>query len=450
MFSNAKYLILTLVIGAFGLTTASSQDLQADIANVKFKLTDFKNPNEFLQRPGLMRFSPENKLLAVSGRSTDIIIYDLSTGEIRSKIDGKGYNAFSFLPNGKTALARDNDFQLRVFDLENGRMLRELKGMVASSDEGSPYVSRNLGGTEMQPIDLSPDYKKVLTIKGTRLFELVDFETGKTLYALRNPDKSRAGLMLLKAAYGFETSFLNGLLTLKQETNFTLDGKHVLVSNVSRTATIWDVESGSMVAKIGPLENTIVNEAFSPDGKFLATTDSEGVTMIWSVPEGKLLSTIGSEKDSNYIAAWSPDSNFIWTIAYKEDARSYDARTGKLVMTLANSKASWISYSPDGKFVLTKTATDKKSYGSVWQAESGTLVAPIPRSKNDQMPYRLLFDPFGKYVVSASKKDVKIWDINGKLLQNLENAVFPVRFSNDGQLLVTGGKKDTGYVWNIR
>lgn len=449
MVNILKYLILAVAIGVFDPCTAFSQVLQTNIASVKFRLTDFKNPNEFLQRPGLVRFSRENKLLAVSGRSTDIIIYDLATGEIRSKIDGKGYNAFSFLPGGKTALARDNDFQLRVFDLEDGKMLRELKGIVTASDEGAPFIGLN-AGLEMQPIDLSSDYKKVLIVRGTRTSEIADFETGNTLHRLRNPDKSRAGIMLLKAAYGLESSFLVGLSTLKQETSFTPDGTFVLVSNMSRTATLWNVESGEMATKIGPLENTIVNEAFSPDGKLLATTDSEGVTMIWSIPEGKRLSTIGSEKDSNYIAAWSPDSNLIWTIAYKENARSYDARTGKLIMTLADSKASGIAYSSDGKFVLTKTATNKKSFGSVWEAESGTLVAPIPRSKNDEMPYRLLFDPLGRYVIAASKKDVKIWDIKGKLLQNLENAVFPVRFSNDGQLLVTGGKKDTGYVWNIR
>ncbi|MEO7672727.1 MAG: hypothetical protein ABIU09_01450, partial [Pyrinomonadaceae bacterium] len=364
--------------------------------------------------------------------------------------DGKGYNAFSFLTGGKTALARDNDFQLRVFDVENGKMLREMKGLVTSSDEGSPYVSRNPGGIEMQPIDLSPDEKKVLTIRGTRLYQLMDFETGNTIHEFRNPDKSRAGLMLLKAVYRFERSFLVGLLTLKQETSFTSDGKYALVSNISRTATLWDVESGSMAAKIGPLGNTIINEAFSPDGKLLATTDSEGVTMIWSIPEGRLLATIGSEKDSNYIAAWSPDSAVIWTIAYKEDARAYDARSGKLIRTLEDSKASGISYSSDGRFVLTKTSTDKNSIGAVWEAASGDLVTRIIRGKNDAMPYRLLFDPRGNYVVSASRKDVKFWDMKGKFLQSLENAVFPVRFSQDGNILVTGGKNDIGYVWNIR
>ncbi len=449
MFKKYVVSILSIAVFANSLLVYARADAGKTVATLKFTLVDFKNPNEFLQRPGLVRFSRENKLLAVSGRSTDIIIYDLTTGQIRSKIDGKGYNAFSFLPGGQTALARDNDFQLRVFDLENGKMLRELKGIVTASDEGSPFIGLN-AGFEMQPIDLSPDYKKVLIVRGTRTSEIADFETRQPLHQLRNPDKTRAGIMLLKAMYGLETSFVSGLLTLKQETSFTSDGKHVLVSNMSRTATLWNVESGEMFTKIGPLKNTIVNEAFSPDGKLLATTDSEGITMIWSIPEGKLLSTIGSEKDSNYIAAWSPDSSVIWTIAFKEDARGYNALSGKLVRALSGSRAAGISYSPDGKFVLTKTTTDKKSFGSLWAADSGELVMQIVRNKNDEMPYRFLFDPLGNYIVSASKKDVKIWDIKGKLLQSLDNAVFPARFSQHGGLLVTGGKNDTGYVWEIQ
>ena len=125
-------LAIPFVLILAGSFTAFSQS-DKQIAQLKFTLTDFKNPNEFLTRPALIRFSPDGKYLAVSGRTTDIIIYDLSSGQIHSKIDGKGYNAFSFLPDGKTVLARDNDYHIRVFDIDDGKMLRELKG---ASDVG--------------------------------------------------------------------------------------------------------------------------------------------------------------------------------------------------------------------------------------------------------------------------------------------------------------------------
>ena len=165
----------------------------------------------------------------------------------------------------------------------------------------------------MQPVDLSPDKSKILAVKGSRTFGLLDFVSGDTVYDFRNPDKSRGGIMMLKAMYGFDRSFMAGLMTLKQDSSFSPDGRYPRVSNISRTATIWDVQSGKMAGQIGPLKNTIVNEAFSPDGKMISTTDSEGVTMIWSVPDAKAISTIGEKDDSNYIARReSPNSNLIW------------------------------------------------------------------------------------------------------------------------------------------
>jgi len=447
-----KALILLLLLFLVQLNASSTVAQIAEqeaVALLRFTLSDFKNPNIFLTRPGLVRFSPENKFLSVSGRSMDIIIYDLSSGQIHSKIDGKGYNAFSFLPDGHSVVARDNDFHLRIFGVDDGKMLRELKGSAIASDDTLQAASQNTGVLEMQPVDLSPDRREVLAVKGSRTFGLLDFKSGSTIHEFRNPDKTRAGVMLIKALYGFDMSFVSGLMTLRRDTGFSPDGTLALVANISRTATLWEVESGKMTAQIGPLQNTILTEAFSPNGRFLATTDSEGVTMIWSTPGGKLLSTIGNKNDSNYIAAWSPDSSLIWTIAYKEDARAYDPLTGKLVKTLLESKARSLVYSPDGKRILTSTITDKTNFGSLWDADSGKLIGRIPKAKGDEMPYTLLFDPTGKYVASASRKDVRIWDAKGRLLQSLKDAVFPVKFSSDGTFLATGGKNDTGFVWQI-
>lgn len=441
-------IIFTLVFLLAGPLLAQSV-ADPRVAQLKLTLADFKNPNEFLTRPALVRFSPEGKYLAVSGRSTDIIIYDLVSGQIHSKIDGKGYNGFTFLPDGKTVLARDNDYHIRVFSLDDGKLIRELKGSAVASDDTMQAATGSTGLLEMQPVDLSPDKTRVLAIKGTRTFGLLDFDSGDTIYSFRNPDKTRAGVMLLKAMYGFDRSFMAGLMTLRQDTSFSPDGRFALAANISRTATFWDVQTGKMVGQIGPLENTILNQAFSPDGKLLATTDSDGVTMIWTVPDAKLVSTIGNKDDSNYIAAWSPKGDLIWTIAYKEDARGYDPNTGKLVTTLVGSKAWGITYSPDGRRLVTKTITDKASFGAIWDSASGELFAKIPRGKGDEMPYVLMFDPTGKYVVSGSRKDVRIWNLKGELIQSLENAVFPVKFNSDGTLLATGGKNDTGYVWQM-
>ncbi len=50
----------------------------------------------------------------------------------------------------------------------------------------------------------------------------------------------------------------------------------------------------------------------------------------------------------------------------------------------------------------------------------------------------------------ASRKDVKLWDTTGELLETRDNAVFPARFYIDGSMVVTGGKNNTGYLWQIR
>lgn len=446
------------ILFSFNNFAAFAQQTSAEkYAKLKFKLTDFRNPSQLRGRFGLLQFNQDGSRLATSGTARDLKIYDTANGQVVATLGGdrNGFNAFSFNPDGKTAIAQDLDYsELRIFDLETGKLLKEIDGSGSHSagKKVTENVLKGLDGLEMSAAPVTPDWATVLIQKNEGEYETVSVATNTVEHKFEHSKKSSAVKDFFKMA------FVPFASILVPNANFSPDGKYIVVANGNNFPTLWNAATGNLIGRLEPQDDRVYQAAFSPDSRLVATSNIDGVTKIWETETGKMLASVGTKKDKMSFTAWSGDSKKFtasslepgfFSASFRKSMPIFEARTGKLLFNLENSETATAFFSPDGALIATANRGDKTIMAQIWNAETGALLANLRREKDEDRTLTLVWSPDGKYLVVPTSQNVKIWNAKGELIQSLENAVFPARFSSDGKFLATGGKNDVGYVWQI-
>jgi WD40 repeat protein len=92
-----------------------------------------------------------------------------------------------------------------------------------------------------------------------------------------------------------------------------------------KTARVWDVGRGAVVATLPGHQGAVSSAAFSADGSLVATGDAEGAVRVWESASGKLLYTLDrhegavstvafGEKDARLLTAGA-DGVRVWDVA---------------------------------------------------------------------------------------------------------------------------------------
>ncbi len=448
-----KFIILTLVVLLeSNFYAVSAQDDTQKIYDVKYKLTNFRNPSDLRGRFGLLLFSPDEKRLATIGTTRDVVIYDLADGAVKATINNgnAGFNAVSFNPDGERIILQDADYgAVGIYETASGKLVREIDGggKLSSSKKIMLDTQRNVGGLEMPAAPVTSDWESVLIAKNEGEYRIVNPATGEEKFNLFHSDKPNAVLDFLKMAFGLYVVTGAFLISNGQ---FSADGNYIIIANGNKTPTLWNAKTGNLIAKLEADSDQVFGAAFSPNNQLTATSDLDGVTRIWKTATGELAASVGSKKERSYFTAWSADGERVVTNALKKDARVWNARNGEPLFTLDGSKAASVVFSPDGKLIATTPQQNKKIMAQIWSAENGKLLASVPRQKSEDRAFSLVWSPDSRMLVTPSSDFVRVWSAGGKPLQTLENAVFPARFNSGGTLLATGGKNDVGYVWQIK
>jgi WD40 repeat protein len=327
--------------------------------------------------------------------------------------------SLAFLPDGNRLAAGGGDNKVKVWDLAEKKVARELTGFalavlaVAVSEDGKLLVAGSADAT----------------VRG------FDPAGGKELWKWASR-KAACGVAIRKG------------------------GGQVAVGLADGALAVLDVGGGKPreVSQQPAHAAGVACAAYSPDGSRLATVGGDGAVRVWTVGDGGAPSPLvkfegqpaGGTTGSSPLSAvaFSPDGRFVAAAGADAAVRVWDVQTKSEVRDLRGS-TDWVTsvaFSPDGRFLASASA-EKDNAVRVFELPS--LESAGAGSGHLSGVNAVAVSPGGRLVATASKDEtIKLWDPEsgkevGTLVGNNADEPWAVAFLGDSEL-VMGGKVSSG------
>ena len=449
----ARILILIIVLSMvaptlFAQTPKPAEPLRPQdklSVRLKAKLPDYKGPSRFRGRKALIIYSPDGRLVAMSGTKRTITVWDTETGELKATLEaGKdGVSGFAFSPDGSVAATRNFlDKSVRLWDPRTWEVKASLPGR--KRDLETKLKSGFSFEEEFGPVPFSPDGRTVLSEKEDDVVAMSLVADGKEQAAFNHDTRDSATKDILKAMFFGGTRHFLAL-----QTGFSADGSYVFTINGDKQARIWEAASGKLKHQITNSER-IYRAAFTPDNASLLTVEQQGGMKLWDVETGQMKGEIapkGFLEDIMKSFEMSADGKNIATFTLG-DTRIWDAKTAQLRFKLPKSETTDAMFSPDGRWLVT-ASHDKQTSAKIWNVETGELKFSL--APTGHKTASVVYSPDGRLIATTNDKGINLWDAEtGELLSTLGDARYPVAFSQDGRTMVTGARNDTALLWEVK
>lgn len=252
------------------------------------------SPLHVLQTPGVvqqMRWSPDGRWLATTTRLGEVELWDPASGRRVHRLpdDNEWSVGLRFLPDGRLVTATPAGDVLLI-DPDTGAVEATLKGH-------SHYVF----GTAV-----SADGARLATVSVDQTARIWDLDSLTQVHVLPHP------IQLRKVHFGD-------------------DGRRLLTTGHStRSAWIWDTETGELVAELEAHTRVLGHIDVSPDGHTFLTSGHDRRVRLWNARDGTLqrqlppLNGLGT-------TAWHPSGRVLSVSTPSEAFALYDPRSGALV-----------------------------------------------------------------------------------------------------------------------
>ncbi|WP_375754069.1 WD40 repeat domain-containing protein [Vibrio sp. HN007] len=240
----------------------------------------------------------------------------------------------------------------------------------------------------------------------------------------------------------------------KGTTSFALsrDGRFALLYSKEHHLVLWDLAENNQLAELGeqdPEGNTVSTIKISDNGRYAVTATQLNFAvwdLAWSKAEGLWSISDGLIRDVDV----SSNGEQVLLGLSNGKAIYVNLVTGRRMEFLAHrEKVNTVALSANGKYALSG-GNDYKAY--FWDTTTGQALYMF---EHDARINRVALQRDGKLAfTSDGSNDSFVWDLaNGKKISELKSLsrqlVFSTaRFSDDGQMIVTGTPSGRVQLWN--
>lgn len=365
-------------------------------------VTLIEHPNQISR----LSFSADGKTLASSDVRSNVLLWDVSTGELQNKYEAnRGSSNIALSPDGQIVALASRDGLIRMWDVRIDTILYTL--------EAHP-------NNYLQCMLFSPDGQTLASGGTDNIVNLWDVSTGELLHTLKK--------------------HVNGV----EGVSFSPDGKILASCSFDNNILMWDVQTGKLDNAITAPMNWIFSVSFSPDGQTLAVGGQS--VQIWDVNTLSLLHNLNT--DNIYpvnSVSFSPDGKTLASVSSQNSNVSiWDISVGRLQQTLTeHSSAPWdMSFSSDGQTL----ASINEGVISMLDVRSGNVQHTLKGNT-------VSFHPDGETVAIAGlAPTVRVLNISTGEIQHtldLENDPLYISFNRNGQTLAILDRNSTIHLWDV-
>jgi WD40 repeat protein len=299
--------------------------------------------------------------------------------------DGRLLNAFDW-HDGRpqtVALSRDGRRVIAagghaiLWDVDSGDVLQRFTGIKDEPVGGAALPGAAVKPAEINPHPInwagfSPDGKLILTLPNP---DYID--TSKPRAAAGHLWDAATGRLLRPLAYAQPQA-----LGFCKHAAFSADGKRILASSTDANAAhhIFDVSSGKELASV-EAHSLATPAVFNSDESLIARGVALQI-MIWDAMTGQVQHRLAAHDDHVTGVAFDPAGKLLISAGDEKTARLWEATTGQplakfvhVVDTVAGA------FSPDGKWIVTETASGSR----LWPVDP--LAEALARKPRDLMPH---------------------------------------------------------------
>jgi WD40 repeat protein len=409
-----------------------------------------------------MAFSPDGKLLATSGSSSNqTTIWDVSAAKPLHVLPVNAPR-LAFLPDNTTLVAGQTGYVINLWNATSGTQLRQ----VGQQPDGPDAMALSPDGKTL--LTGGGNFDRSLNIWDVATAELRDRVAGLTAWPGRLVFSSDASLLAVGSEDGTARVWNlrqgrlrrtigppGGLAERVSSLLLAPDNRTLALARSHQTdVAVWDVETGELRYTLTELLSQFIELALSPDGKLLATSSGkvkEGEVKFWDTATGKLVSRLPALPMTAISLAFSPDNASLATLegdSDKAQIKVWDMASLKLLRTLSGShlRRGKIVFSPDGKSI----AVGGYSEGvTLIDTQSGALQQRI---REPMAGYAFCFAPDGQSLLVGQREGaIKVCDVTtGKVTGQWAahtSGVSYLAYSPGGDRIATASADGTVKLW---
>ena len=289
---------------------------------------------------------------------------------LRTFNDSDNVQAIAMSPDGNTLISGSRDRTIKIWNLTNGQLQRELAGHELT----------------VTALAISPNGQIIASGSRDETVKVWDFHTGEVRYILENhAEEVRKEIACLL---------------------FSLDGQILYSCSAGGTTFCWDINTGKKLSA-GSLFWGSSLLAMSADGRTIAGTYI-GTLTVYDLPQNTWRFRVETGHDSPSLAI-SPDGETVFIGDYDGNIHLWDARNGQELSALGgHSGIVALGVSPDGHLLA---SGDERGIIKLWELDSQTEICTL--EGHSAYISGLIFTPDSQTLVSSSHVDtsIKVWDI---------------------------------------